>query len=339
MGHRANLILVENNEHRRYYCHWGSISIPDDFFWGPEYARPFIERQRPEEQFWLDQIWAEGGVVMDVDHRMLLLWGGDHLLHDIPLRRVYLELLQEVWAGWTVHWAYNGVFDLVDYLELPRSLVESDFDWSLIDRPAVFARPKAGEWGVSVGSVRFGDGRLRLFPLASDVGWRLEKGPGMILKLARKQAGVASLNAGEWSDSFLHSGFHIDEQKKTVGFWAAHAPGAVMRIGPQWPGWQVEWWRDAFEFHLAEVGEALSLPVAAAEASLARLEEKFLKDNRIDMAALLLKLAGNDMLAAADIQINPDALEQDAPEVPAEVRRGIWDKAVEGWRAQRGVRL
>ena len=337
MGHRANLVLVQNHRHRLYYCHWCSITIPDDFFWGPTYVRPFIERQRLEEgEFWLDQIWAEGGAVMDVDHRMLLLWGGDELLRDVPLRRVYLELLQQVWAGWTVHWAYNGVFDMVDYLELPHDLVTTkiEIDPELLERPAVFARPTGNSYGFSIGSIRFEDGTLRLYPLDREIDWRLEKGPVM-LKLARRARGLPTLNAGEWSDLFPHGGFHVDVKGKRLGFWAGHAPGLAREVMPQWPGWQVEWWRDEFEFHLEQTGEVLTVAVPPAEVSLARLEEKFMNGPRWNMPDLLLKLVGHEMLEGADVQISEDALRQDAPEVSAELRRRILDEAIGAWRKKK----
>jgi hypothetical protein len=337
MGHRANLVLVQNHQHRLYYGHWCGISIPEDFFWGPEYAVPFIERQRLEESgFWLDEVWAEGGVVQDTDHRMLLLWGGDEILRDVPLRRVYLELLQQVWAGWTVHWAYNGVFDMVDYLELPHDLVTQkiEIDEELFERPAVFARPNENSYGFSIGSIRFEDGTLRFYPLDKEIDWRLEKGPELLKKAGRAR-GLPALSAGEWGERFPCGGFHIDVKEKRLGFWANHAPGLAMAIIPEWLEWQVEWWRDEFEFHLEQTGGALTMAVPTAEAARARLEEKFFDARRWNMPDLLLKLAGHEMLEGADVQISEDALKQDTPEVSAEMRRRIWEEAVAGWRKKR----
>jgi hypothetical protein len=268
---------------------------------------------------------------------MLLLWGGDELLRDVPLRRVYLELLQQVWVGWTVHWAYNGVFDMVDYLELPHDLVTQkiEIDEEMLERPAVFARPNEDSYGFSIGSIRFEDGTLRLYPLDREIDWRLEKGPVM-LKLARRARGLPRLDAAEWSDRFPHGGFHVDVKEKRLGFWAGHAPGLAMEVIPQWPGWQVEWWRDEYAFHLEQTEDALTLVVPPAEVSLARLEERFFDARRWNMPDLLLKLAGHEMLEGADIQISEDALRQDTPEVSAEVRRRIWDGAVGRWQKNSG---
>jgi hypothetical protein len=124
-------------------------------------------------------------------------------------------------------------------------------------------------------------------------------------------------------------------KEKRLGFWAGHAPGLAMEVMPQWSGWQVAWWRDEFEFHLEQTGDALTLAVPPAGVSLARLEEKFFDARRWNMPDLLLKLAGHEMLEGADIQISEDALRQDTPEVSAEVRRRIWDGAIEGWRKRR----
>jgi hypothetical protein len=156
-----------------------------------------------------------------------------------------------------------------------------------------------------------------------------------MLKLARRARGLPALVASEWSDLFPHGGFHVDVKAKRLGFWAGHAPGLAMAAIPQWPGWQVEWWRDEFEFHLEQTGEALALAVPPAEASVKRLQEKFLDERRWNMPDLLLKLAGHEMLEGADVQISEDALRQDTPEVTAEMRRRIFDEAIGAWLKNR----
>src|SRR5258708_37243128 len=103
MGQRSNLLLVENNSYKLFYCHWCANTLPHDVFWGPEYAIPFVTKQRViDENDWLDEVWAEGGVVIDLSRRVLLVFGGEDILYDIPLRRLYFALLQEIWIEWDV---------------------------------------------------------------------------------------------------------------------------------------------------------------------------------------------------------------------------------------------
>ena len=40
---------------------------------------------------WLDDIWAEGGAVLDRDRSALLFFGGEDVRYDVPLRRLYLK--------------------------------------------------------------------------------------------------------------------------------------------------------------------------------------------------------------------------------------------------------
>ena len=65
MGHRANLILVDESDFSLYFCHWCALNIPGNLFWGPTHAQAFIQNQELEQWGWLDTNWAEGGVVFD----------------------------------------------------------------------------------------------------------------------------------------------------------------------------------------------------------------------------------------------------------------------------------
>ena len=124
MGQRANLILVENGRCSVFYSHWCAASMTRDFFWGPNWATIFIKTQEPRKDgHLLDEIWAEGGAVLDRDARELLLFGGEIEISQIPVRRLYLSLLRRVWEGWDVQWAQEGVADLADCIGYPREEV------------------------------------------------------------------------------------------------------------------------------------------------------------------------------------------------------------------------
>ena len=46
----------------------------------------------------------KAALVVDQDTRQLLLFGGEDIRFDVPLRRVYIELLGKVWKDWRVQW-------------------------------------------------------------------------------------------------------------------------------------------------------------------------------------------------------------------------------------------
>jgi hypothetical protein len=133
MGHRAHFFIVEKGQYEIYYNRWGALTLIHDLFWGPEKAIEYI-REQEKGIGCLDEAWIEGGAVVDLDQKVLLLYGRvlygeeDDISVCIPLRRIYLQLLAKTWSGWDVRWAYMGVVDLVDYVGYPREKVISPFD-------------------------------------------------------------------------------------------------------------------------------------------------------------------------------------------------------------------
>jgi hypothetical protein len=128
MGQRANLILIERGQREMYYTHWRANTLDRDLFWGPDHAARFIRAQQARTH-WLDEVWAEGGAVLDRDAHVLLMFGGEDVRIDVSLRRVYLDLLRHVWSGWDVRWAYEGIADVADYVGHPREAVlTNEFD-------------------------------------------------------------------------------------------------------------------------------------------------------------------------------------------------------------------
>src|SRR5262245_59489595 len=126
MGQRANLILIEGDKQTIYYNHWCANTLDKDLFWGPDFATSFFRIQREVyETGGLDDVWAEGGAILDRDNNVLLLFGGGDLRYDVPIRRVWLQMLRRVWQGWEIRWAYEGIADMADYVGYPRDNVLS----------------------------------------------------------------------------------------------------------------------------------------------------------------------------------------------------------------------
>ncbi|WP_289138437.1 hypothetical protein [uncultured Brevibacillus sp.] len=121
MGQRANLIVVRDNTYDLYYSHWCANTLPKDLFWGEQYAIQYIEMQtRVDESGWLDDVWAEGGAVLDVDKKKLVFYGGEDILYNIPLRNLYLKLMRKIWHAY-------------DLPNLSEQLSVKWSDWEVID--------------------------------------------------------------------------------------------------------------------------------------------------------------------------------------------------------------
>ena len=81
-------------------------------------------QRKLDDSSWFDEVWAEGGVVVDWDNRTLLLFGGEDIVSDISLRRLSLKLLAVVWQNWKIKWTYEEIADIADYVNYPLESIK-----------------------------------------------------------------------------------------------------------------------------------------------------------------------------------------------------------------------
>ncbi len=324
MGHRANLLVVREGESELYYSHWAAITLPHDLFWGPRHALAFTEAQRPVDG-WLDEVWAEGGSVIDTDRRILRLFGGEDLRYDAPLRRLYLALLAIVWQGWDVGWADEGIAELADCVGYPRDHVLTDD----CDEPSVrdLRPPEEPDWVDFVGSVRLSDGSLRLYPLVGAVASPLVNGPSLA-EAAGSQQGLERLAFTGQMAPFPSGGFHLDLRSNDLRYWTGcDQPGIRARVAARWPGWTTTWLHDRYEDQLAACAGRLSFPVRTPEALFAELRQILLQESPTSMTETILELAERQRAAGIPVEINPNALRDDRLDLPIAARAEILRRA------------
>jgi hypothetical protein len=78
MGARANFVLIDGDGLRLHYSHWGADQVCSALVAGPAAAGRFIAAQhRCDDPVsgWLDDVWAEGGAVVDHTARRLFFYG------------------------------------------------------------------------------------------------------------------------------------------------------------------------------------------------------------------------------------------------------------------------
>lgn len=330
MGQRANLVLVEDGKQTLYYNHWCANTLDMDLFWGPEYATDFIRIQREvDETGWLDSVWAEGAVVLDHDKKILLFYGGEDTLYEIPLRRVYLRLLARVWQGWDIRWAYEGLADIVDYVSYPRNNVIADRE------PEVncsLKAPEKAEWTTTVASVRFADGTLHFYPLQEYIEEYLFCGPALLTENAQSE-GVPSLFTDEWGlDFFLpRCGFCVDVQKHLLDYWSVSiSSGAPDQIARIWSGWAVNWHRDAFEFQLEAAQGRLRFPAFSQDSLREKVVTELLSYTPARSSADFLRRAAEQVSQDGEaIRLNPSALRDDRLDISLADRQRILSAALD----------
>ncbi|MCA9098170.1 MAG: hypothetical protein KDA36_07285, partial [Planctomycetaceae bacterium] len=306
MGHRANLIIIENHEWSLYYSHWCANTITSDLFWGPQHAVNFTRKQSEvDESGWLDDIWAEGAAVIDCDHRVLLLYGGEDILYDVPLRRIYLEMLRRVWSEWDIRWACEGIAEIADYVEYHRSKVLST-DEDMHTSVDSLSPPEQRDWTDIVGSFRDAGNRLRLFPLPGDVESYLFAGPNLEV-LCDRSISMENIPLDEWlGDSFPSGGFHVDLTAMRVDYWTAKdVPNIPRKISEIWRGWNVMWHRDEFESQLDATAGRIRFPNRTRKMLEQRLREILLRDCERSPVKTILEITDKLRKEGKDVQINP----------------------------------
>jgi hypothetical protein len=333
MGQRANLVLVDESGYQLYYNHWCANRLDSDLFWGPELAIEYIKQQQPTQQ-WVSEIWAEGGVVLDIQKRVLLWYGGEDVQDQIPLRRLYLKLMQQVWKGWKIRWAHDGILDMVDYVGVPRSVVEHptrkdkpkrDFNPSWLSLPSLENQPYIGD----IISIRLLDDSIHLVETTYNSDLLLGYGE-LLINVLQNQPGIP-----EWQHPAKHfpiGGFHVDFVENKLSIWHAHSPDIVDCIKSHWPGWQIKWLNEDFKAHIALTENRLTLDVPSDSESLSLLE-KILLHERSSGVNIFLRADGTLKKLGYEAQaINPNVFHDNPPKTGLELRKKIFQDAVNAWK-------
>ena len=334
MGQRANLIVVEYGEYELFYTHWAANTLPSDLFWSPELATAFIQAQRKvDESGWLDDVWAEGGAVIDWDHKVFLLFGGEDMLWDVPLRRYYLQLLGYVWQGWDIRWAYEGIADIADYVNYPRRKVIRDYEKEYFVKENYeydLSPPEDKSWTDIVGSVIFNDQSLGLFPLESDLQYLLESGLQLANKINRqKSLCLDHIFLDEWTKEFPQGGFHLDFSTSTLEFWMASDAIDIKKVVTRnWSGWNVIFYNDYFEFQLEKTKNKLRFPLPSSQDLEQIIKDILLKEDRQSPVDGLLEITEKERQEGHTVEINPWALRDNHLVLNIERRKQILDSAL-----------
>ncbi len=245
MGNRANLVLVDRGGWQLRYSHWAGCRMLDALIAGPDMAKRYVLAQEAVS-FWTDELWADGGLVLDLIERKLLFFG-EELMASMNERRAMFQALALMWPGFSVSWAYDGTAELAAY-------VESSFP--MRDRPSqpeLLLAEDTAEMHHLV-TVVGGDGELRAWPLwwGSNAAWH---GPRLIEMLPGD--GQIAVKLGVLPES----GVHVDVPRKRLGIWLTNpVPGLSRWLAQLWPGWRVEFWGDRYEEQFHRCGPCITAP-------------------------------------------------------------------------------
>lgn len=260
MGNRANIVLIDRDGWQLRYSHWAGWRMLDALIGGPAMAERYVRAQQDGE-FWTDELWADGGLVLDLVERRLLFFGED-LMSTMNERRAMFEVLPHLWPGYSISWAYDATAEIAAYVHHDLALRDKP------SRPQLILAEDTTHLHHLV-TVVGADGVFRAWPLwwGSSAAWH---GPQLLGKLPG--AGQTAVKLGVLPES----GIHVDVPDKTLGVWLTNPVPGLFRWLPQlWPGWRIERWDDRYEEHLFRCGPSITAPeldivsgVAAAESWL-----------------------------------------------------------------------
>lgn len=117
MGHRANLVLVEQDTAKIYRSHWDGHKVLNILTQGLDFCEKHF-RKFPEVDWLYDNAWAEGGLLVDKDKKQILFFNLE-LLDTVGHQNAFIDYLKvELWKGWDIFWAFRGNVDIAEYINI-----------------------------------------------------------------------------------------------------------------------------------------------------------------------------------------------------------------------------
>lgn len=256
MGQRANLILVEGNKYELYYDHWCANRLDAYLFWGVDRAAQFFrEHAKQGDEWWIDNIWCEGGAVIDLNKKILLWFGGEDISYDIPLRRLMLELMRMNWQDYRILWAHEGVADMADYVGYDRNKVIAPFNEKELFNTEkiqnIFNPTDSNDYWDCVISFSYRSGDIEIYTgyISSYLKEFLYFGSDMI-QLKEEGKFYTEYTDNPEGENALHSGIHIDLQGRELHVWSCYQEiFDFKRLQTVWRDYKIYYHKDKFEVH------------------------------------------------------------------------------------------
>ncbi|GAA1572939.1 hypothetical protein GCM10009827_113650 [Dactylosporangium maewongense] len=236
MGSCVNYVLVRDGEHT-VYSQGGGAGHGIDYIFaaGPEVILRFLDNLGDSAgREWFDDIYCEGGVLVDVDRRVLLLF--NTVYNQVVYRAAMLEAYAATWPGWEIRWAYDGIADLMVYVGVDPAGAHRDREPKRTERNEFGPDDRVA----AVVTVRGADGRVRLYGLNPDMAWRRWfMGPDLVEWVC------AGPELPESAEDMPTAGLDLDPAARRAGLWTVQPlRGLRQRWAELWPGWTLEFWGD-----------------------------------------------------------------------------------------------
>lgn len=143
MGHRANLILIENQKQIINYCSGCAQKISFFLFKGLDYCLELIDNYDDGYNYLCHDF--EAGLLIDMDNKKVLFFESEHL-ETTELQDYFIAYLKEnIWLGWEIEWCNQAQKGFADYL----GIVDEELDQQ---KNCVLSHLDASDWKEFVGN-------------------------------------------------------------------------------------------------------------------------------------------------------------------------------------------
>jgi hypothetical protein len=303
MGHRSNFVIIEQGKIIMRYSHWGAITIPQDIFWGPEKTIEYINRLEPCDEL-LDNVWCEGAVLVDLDKKNLLFYGGEDIKYSPALQRNFLRIIAENWPGWKIDWAYQEIIDIAAYLNIDLAQVKSSSPANIKPLDLEALAKDNGEYISSVISLVSDYGQVFDYGFEDlDCKRFLYLGPYVIEFL--KQRPTIKLP----HENNIINGILIDNATKQLWVWCKEImDDNLMTISSNWLGWQVKRHYQGLPYQVELTGRSSDEIKVTDEQALATLKNILSTDRRFDPSSVLKAIMQDK--PDAKLELNPHFFSQ-----------------------------
>lgn len=257
MGHRANLVIVENDQYELYYDHWCANNIEQNIFWGESRTVEFIRSHDiVNNESWLDNVWGEGGILIDLDNKVLLFFGGESILGtNVHIHTIFFNLLSLNWPSYDIRWAWRKIADLADYVGYQDETIISPIKEISISNNPYYDLDIIPDSCYGIISY-IKEHNLLLYPSSHfSVGDILQYGDQLIDLLDK----ITAHTTYSMQENELSWGIHLNEATKEIFYWALDDLGTYVRLFDQnWPnfnGWKIHWLGHDYQWHIDLLGE------------------------------------------------------------------------------------
>lgn len=290
MGQRANCVIIQDGQHQIFFSRWGAVSIADLLLAGPDVTIALSSEGYPDENL-LNDVWGEGGVLIDVDKRHLLFWS-DYKIDEPYLRRPYLTVLRTLWPTWTVEWSTFKHVDLAQAIGWDEGRVLGLHE-EVVSALRASADPliqakdlqtqSAAEGAQAFITLRTSMGDIFDYLSSSPTSSILSLGPHVITTLQDRQASETPHESAK-----LFAGAFIDVPNQTLWVWENSSldPRYLVEIGRRWPGWAIQGHDSGIVHQVTLSGRDPSAIMIPAAQAVRKLIDDLTRDSAFNPAML-----------------------------------------------------